>query len=200
MISIRRSTILFLIVMAGALGAIAGGWGTRAVSSERAGAPAPIRPAANDSVRLLQAALPLSSGSFAQVAEMVGPAVVNVNTLTGRGGGGRTPVEEFFGEEFFRRFFGETPEREQQQRSLGSGVIVDPSGIVLTNAHVVERAADIEVVTADGKKHKAKLVGVDRKTDVAVLRLQGSGPYPAAPLGDSDKTKEIGRASCRERV
>jgi serine protease Do len=189
MISIRRSTILFLIVMAGALGAIAGGWGTRAVSSDRSDSPTSLRPAAHDSVRLVQAALPLSTGSFAQVAEMVGPAVVNVNTLTARGGGGRTPVEEFFGEEFFRRFFGETPEREQQQRSLGSGVIVDPSGIVLTNAHVVERAADIEVVTADGKKHKAKLVGVDRKTDVAVLRLQGSGPYPAAPLGDSDKTK-----------
>jgi len=115
--------------------------------------------------------------------------VVNINTLTARGGGGRTPVEEFFGEEFFRRFFGEVPEREQQQRSLGSGVIVDASGIALTNAHVVERATDIEVVSADGKKHKAKLVGVDRKTDLAVLRLQGGGPYPFAPLGDSDKIK-----------
>ncbi|MBI1958604.1 MAG: Do family serine endopeptidase [Candidatus Rokubacteria bacterium] len=60
--------------------------------------------------------------------------------------------------------------------------------MALTNAHVVERATDIEAVTADGKKHKAKLVGVDRRTDLAVLRLQG-GPYPAASLGDSDKIK-----------
>jgi serine protease Do len=189
MISIRRSTILFLLLVAGALGALAGGWGTRAASNEHPAPPPEIRLAANEPARLVRTALPLASGSFAQVAETVGPAVVNINTVTARAGGGRTPVEEFFGEEFFRRFFGETPEREQQQRSLGSGVIVDPSGIALTNAHVVERATDIEVVTADGKKHKAKLVGADRRTDVAVLRLQGSGPYPAAPLGDSDKIK-----------
>jgi serine protease Do len=196
MISMRRSTILFLVVVAGVLGALAGGWGAlgggwgaRATSSERPAVPSQIQPAANAPARLVQAVLPLTTGSFAQVAETVGPAVVNINTLTARGGGGRTPVEEFFGEEFFRRFFGEVPEREQQQRSLGSGVIVDASGIALTNAHVVERATDIEVVSADGKKHKAKLVGVDRKTDLAVLRLQGGGPYPFAPLGDSDKIK-----------
>ncbi len=64
---------------------------------------------------------------------------------------------------------------------------MDPSGIALTNAHVIEHAADIEVITADGKKHKAKVVGVDKRTDLAVLRLQGGGPYPAAALGDSDK-------------
>jgi len=122
------------------------------------------------------------------VAENVAPAVVNVNTVS-RGPAGRTPIEEFFGDEFFRRFFGDVPEREQMQRSLGSGVIVDPSGVVLTNAHVVERASEIEVVTAEGKKHKAKLVGVDRRTDLAVMRLQGGGPYPAATLGNSEKMK-----------
>src|SRR6266851_372353 len=77
----------------------------------------------------------------------------------------------------------------QVAEALGSGVIVDASGIVLTNAHVVERAIDIEVTTADGKKHKAKVVGTDRKTDLAVLKLQGGGPYPAANLGDSDRVK-----------
>jgi serine protease Do len=189
MISIRRSTILFLVVVAGALGALGGGWGARSASSERPAPPSHIQPADNAPARLVRAALPMPSGSFAQVAESVGPAVVNINTLTARGGGGRTPVEEFFGEEFFRRFFGDVPEREQQLRSLGSGVIVDASGIALTNAHVVERATDIEVVTADGKKHKAKLVGVDRRTDLAVLRLQGSGPFPAAPMGDSDRIR-----------
>jgi serine protease Do len=136
---------------------------------------------------VVPAALPVASGSFAQVAEAVGPAVVNINTII-RSGGGRTPVEEFFGDEFFRRFFGD-PERPQQQRSLGSGVIVDPSGIALTNAHVVERATEIELVTAEGKKHKAKIVGVDKRTDLAVLRLQGGGPYPSAVLGDSDKVR-----------
>jgi serine protease Do len=117
----------------------------------------------------------------------VKPAVININTVSRGGFAGRTPFEEFFGEEFFRRFFGDLPERIPQ-RSLGSGVVVDPSGIALTNAHVVERAQEIEVITLDGNKHKAKIVGIDKKTDLAVLRLDdGKGRFPAIRLGDSDK-------------
>src|SRR3989442_9831872 len=126
----------------------------------------------------------------AAVAEAIKPAVININTLS-RGAGlqGRTPFEEFFGEEFFRRFFGELRERIPL-RSLGSGVIVDPKGIALTNAHVVERATDIEVITLDGNKHKAKIVGLDRKTDLAVLRLDdGKGTFRAAKVGDSDRVQ-----------
>src|SRR5215510_8999344 len=185
MISLKRSTMVFLLLMAVVIGAGLGTWGAGAVDLAKPSyppAPAGVQP------RIVPAALPVPSGSFSQVAESVSPAVVNINTVT-RGPVGRTPIEEFFGDEFFRRFFGEAPERERLQRSLGSGVIVDPAGIVLTNAHVVERASEIEVVTADGKKHKAKLVGVDRRTDLAVLNLQGGGPYPAAALGDSDKMK-----------
>jgi serine protease Do len=187
MISIRRRTVLVLVLLAAAVGA-AGGWAASQAQSEKT--PAATAPpfVGGDGARVVPAALPLgASGSFAQVVEAVGPAVVNINTFTR--GGARTPVEEFFGDEIFRRFFGDVPEREQQQRSLGSGVIVDPSGITLTNAHVVERASDIEVVTSDGKKHKAKVVGVDRRTDLAVLRLQGGGPYRAAALGDSDRMR-----------
>jgi len=185
MISLKRSTLVFVLLMAIVVGAGLGTWGAGAV--DLAGPKRPV-PAAGVQATIVPAALPVPSGSFSQVAESVAPAVVNINTVT-RGPGGRTPIEEFFGEEFFRRFFGEIPEREQVQKSLGSGVIVDASGIVLTNAHVVERASEIEVVTADGKKHKAKLVGVDRRTDLAVLKLQGGGPYSAATLGDSDKLK-----------
>ena len=84
-------------------------------------------------------------------------AVASVFSSSAQWPGARTPIEEFFGDELLRRWFGDVPERQMQpQKSLGSGVIVDPSGIVLTNAHVVERATEIEVVTADGKKHKAK--------------------------------------------
>src|SRR5439155_12025885 len=176
-------TLIFLVLMAVVIGAGLGSWGAGAVDLARPKSPLPALQAP-----IVRAALPVPSGSFSQVAELVAPAVVNINTMT-RGPAGRTPIEEFFGEEFFRRFFGEVPEREQVQKSLGSGVIVDPSGIVPTNAHVVERASEIEVVTADGKKHKAKVVGADRRTDLAVLKLQGGGPYPAATLGDSDKLK-----------
>ena len=225
MISIRRRTVLVMLLLSLAVGA-AGGWAVSQAQSDKTPAASAPTFVGSEGARVVPAALPLSSGSFAQVVEAVGPAVVNINTFTR--GSGRTPVEEFFGDEIFRRFFGDVPEREQQQRSLGSGVIVDPSGVTLTNAHVVERATDIEVVTSDGKKHKAKVVGVDRRTDLAVLRLQGGGPYRAAALGDSDrmrvgdwvlaigspfglqqtvtagiisaKGRSIGRASCRERV
>jgi len=186
MILLKRSTIVFAVLIALVVGAGLGTWGAGAVdlaTPTRAPLPGGLQGP------IVPAALPLPSGSFAQVAETVAPAVVNINTVT-RGTVGRTPVEEFFGDEFFRRFFGEIPENQRVQRSLGSGVIVDPSGIVLTNAHVVERATEIEVVTAEGKKHKAKVAGVDKRTDLAVLRLQGTGaPYPAATLGNSDQMK-----------
>jgi serine protease Do len=187
MIAVRRSTLAFLLLIAAGLGVGLGAWGAGAADPGRPPAPAVVQSTAAP-LPVVPAAVPLPAGSLAQVAESVAPAVVNINTVT-RGSLGRTPVEEFFGEEFFRRFFGEAPEREQQQRSLGSGVIVDSSGVVLTNAHVIERASDIEVVLQDGKKHKARVVGVDRRTDLAVLRLQDSGPYPAVRLGDSDRAK-----------
>jgi serine protease Do len=190
MISVKRSTLAFVVLVTLVVGAGLGTWGAGAVDQVKpaTSGSVPVGPLSSGTQpRIVPAALPIPSGSFAQVAENVGPAVVNINTVTRVSG--RTPVEEFFGDEFFRRFFGDAPERQQVQRSLGSGVIVDSSGIVLTNAHVVERATDIEVGTADGKKHKAKLAGVDRKTDLAVLKLQGSGPYPAANLGDSDSVK-----------
>ena len=184
MISLKRSTLAIMLVIAVALGAGAGSWTAGAADAPTRKSPPPA--AAPGGPRLIPAALP-ATGSFAQVADVVSPAVVNINTVTR--GGARTPIEEFFGEEFFRRFFGDAPEREQQQRSLGSGIIVDPSGIVLTNAHVVERATEAEVLTSDGKKHKAKIVGMDRRTDLAVLRLQGGGPFPSAALGDSDRVR-----------
>ena len=190
MISVKRSTLAFIVLVTLVVGAGLGTWGAGAVDQGKPSGPGALPLGSLPSgtqPRLIPAALPIPSGSFAQVAESVGPAVVNINTVTRVSG--RTPVEEFFGDEFFKRFFGDAPERQQVQRSLGSGVIVDPSGIVLTNAHVVERATEIEVSTADGKKHKAKLAGVDKKTDLAVLKLQGGGPYPAATLGDSDAVR-----------
>jgi serine protease Do len=180
MVQLRRRTLGLGLVVAVLVGAGLGAWGAGR-SSPAAGTPV-VAP-----VTILPVAAPESSSTFRQVAAAVGPAVININTVTvvrGPQGGGRTPMEEFFGEEFFRRFFGGP--RERTQRSLGSGVIVDASGIALTNAHVVEGASEIEIVTADGKKHKAKVLGADAKSDLAVLRILGGGTYPAARLGDSD--------------
>jgi serine protease Do len=180
MLQLRRRTVSALLVAAALAGAGLGAWG-----ATRAGQP-PGRGAAA-SAPIIRVAMPESSNTFRQVAATVGPAVVNINTVTvvrNPFAGQRTPMEEFFGEEFFRRFFGGP--REFTQKSLGSGVVVDGSGIALTNAHVVENASEIEVLTADGKKHKAKVVGADPRSDLAVLRLQGGGSFPAARLGDSE--------------
>src|SRR5262245_60175734 len=183
MVQLRRRTLGLLLLVAALVG---GGLGAYGVT----GFAQPPAPAAGVAAPLVRVAAPESSNTFRQVAAAVGPAVLNINTVTvvrGPATGPRSPMEEFFGEEFFRRFF--SGPREYTQRSLGSGVIVDPSGIALTNAHVVEGATEIEVVTAEGKKHKAKILGADAKSDLAVLRLQDSGPFPAARLGDSDQVQ-----------
>jgi serine protease Do len=185
MIQLRRSAFLTSLVVAVlvgiALGALGVGRAEQRQARQLTAVEAPILPVQ----------MPLTTGTFSRVAEAIKPAVINVTTVGrsggGPGGSGRTPFEEFFGEEFFRRFFGDLPER-MPQRSLGSGVIVDASGIALTNAHVVENATNIEIVTLDGSKHKAKVIGLDKKTDLAVLKLDdGKGTFPHARLGDSDR-------------
>jgi serine protease Do len=181
----QLSKRMFLGVIAGALlmGAGLGAY-TAGRAESRRGAPAVV---SQVQAPLLPVQMPLTTGTFAKVADAIKPAVININTLGRSSGPGRTPFEEYFGEEFFRRFFGDAPERIPQ-RSLGSGVIVDASGIALTNAHVVENARDIEVVTLDGNKHKAKVIGLDKKTDLAVLKLDdGKGTFNYARLGDSDR-------------
>ncbi len=95
-----------------------------------------------------------------------------------------------FFEWFFGRQFPRTPPREYVERSLGSGVIVKKDGIVLTNNHVVEGATEIEVVLADKRSFRAKVVGTDDKTDLAVLRLQGDvSSLEPLPIGDSDSLR-----------
>ena len=181
---IKRRTFSGALILALITGIAVGAFATSRGRLVRAPI-APLPPMVQAPIIPVQ--MPLTTGTFAKVAEVIKPAVININTLSRGGAGGRTPFEEFFGEEFFRRFFGDVPERIPQ-RSLGSGVIIDPSGVALTNAHVVEKATEIEVITLDGDKHKAKVVGIDKKTDLAVLKLDdGKGKFAYARVGDSDK-------------
>jgi serine protease Do len=154
----------------------------------RAQAPAP------DATRVLEAL----ETAFVTVAARVMPAVVNVTVKSKRGPASSEAPErpdteerfkEFFGPDFFDRFFRKRTPREEG-RASGSGVIIDARGYILTNAHVVENAAEIEVGLSDDRKFKATLVGRDSKTDLAVLRVEApTGSLPVAELGDSDRLR-----------
>jgi serine protease DegQ len=121
--------------------------------------------AGSRSVPVLQAAPSPVPGSFRAAAGRAMPAVVNV--LTSKALPQSHPALK---DPFFKRFFGDKPP-EEQLASLGSGVIVSADGYILTNYHVVEAADEIEVGLADGRKAKAKIVGTDPETDLAVIRI-----------------------------
>jgi serine protease Do len=125
---------------------------------------------------------------FVEVAERLKPSVVNISTTQKVQHSRRQidpffrgPLREFFGEEFFERFF--------ERRSLGSGVIVDAKGTILTNNHVVEQADEIQVMLVDERTFQAKVIGTDPKTDLAVIRIEGAKDLKPAPLGNSTKIR-----------
>ncbi len=126
---------------------------------------------------------------FSALVEAVAPAVVNIGTTQAvktRSFEG-SPGDESM-QEFFRRFGIPTPQERAPARSVGSGFILSPDGYVLTNAHVVADAAEVTVRLIDKREFKAKVVGVDRRTDVALLKIDGSG-LPSVRLGDASKIK-----------
>jgi serine protease Do len=137
----------------------------------------------------LAAAAQVVLPDFAELAERQGPAVVNVSTTsTARGQQALPPGAEedpFF--DFFRRF-GPPQPREYEARSLGSGFIISNDGYILTNAHVVDAADEITVRLTDKREFKAKVVGVDKRTDVAVLKID-AGSLPVVAIGDPSKLR-----------
>ncbi|MFZ2069400.1 MAG: Do family serine endopeptidase [Xanthobacteraceae bacterium] len=120
--------------------------------------------------------------SFAPIVQRVAPAVVNVYA---------THVVEnqnpFMADPFFRQFFGGVP-RRQVERSLGSGVIVDPAGLIVTNFHVIRGASQVKVALSDKREFDADIVLRDQRSDLAVLRIKGAHErFPTLEFGDSDK-------------
>ncbi len=130
---------------------------------------------------------------FVKIAERTTPAVVNISTtrvIKGRQGApnpfSNDPFfERFFGDEFSRQF--DVPKTRREQ-SLGSGVIVDPAGYIVTNNHVVAQADEIKVLLSDKREFVGKVVGTDPKTDVAVVKINATG-LPTIPWGDSTQLK-----------
>ena len=156
------------------------------------------------------------SGEFSQIAKQLGPTVVNINTESTiknphrrRGGQQQGPDDDENGggagpggmDDFFNRFFGGQGgpngpggDASIRERSLGSGVIVDPKGYIVTNRHVVEKADRIRVRLQDdppGVQHDAKVIGEDQETDLAVIKIEMSRAVPTAKMGNSD-SMEVG--------
>jgi Do/DeqQ family serine protease len=129
--------------------------------------------------------------SFAPVVKRAAPAVVNVYGARTE----RRPRQQAM-DEFFRRFFGEDfqgapggpggAQRERVQRSLGSGVIVDPSGLIVTNHHVIEGMDEVRIALADRREFEAEIVLRDPRTDLAILKLKGGTGVPSLEFGDSE--------------
>ncbi|MDA0961744.1 MAG: trypsin-like peptidase domain-containing protein, partial [Proteobacteria bacterium] len=132
--------------------------------------------------------------SLAPLAEKVSPSVVNITTSTmveGRTGPqGIVPEGSPF-EDFFREFQDRNGEGQRPRRSsaLGSGFVISEDGFVVTNNHVIEGADEILIEFFDGKELKAKVVGTDPNTDIALLKVEADGPLPFVPFGNSDTAR-----------
>jgi len=159
---------------------------TRA-AADRPASPAAIAPAA--------AGMPVGvpGFNFVKIAEEEKKFVVNIHTTKSfrsrlrqlpPGMRGRTPFGDE--EDFFNRFFGQLPDHDIKQQSLGSGFIVDKEGYILTNNHVVDGADDIRVSLLDGRSYDGEVKGRDPKTDIALIRIKPENGLPVATLGDSD--------------
>jgi len=145
---------------------------------------------------------------FTDLVDQVGPSVVNIRTVekvAQRGGGNGEMDEEM--QEFFRRFFGQPipgaprqgprpnkpqqpqlPQEEERPRGVGSGFILTADGYVMTNAHVVEDASEVMVTLPDKREFKARIIGADKRSDVAVVKIEATG-LPAVKVGDISRLR-----------
>lgn len=188
-------------ILAGAMVLLLGmaGWGVARASQKF------FTPGVHISMNLADPAEGPSRAGFAPVVKAVLPDVVNISTSKVVKAPAQNQFDmpdemppffqQFFGQQFGpNRQFGPNSDnrsmkpRDQREDSLGSGVMVSPDGYILTNNHVIDGATDVRVTLADKRQLKAKVVGADPKTDIAVLKVEGSG-FPAITIGDSSKVQ-----------
>ena len=128
-------------------------------------------------------------GSLAEAAKVSSPAVVNIFTSKATKKKPSKKGAPHQNEPWFQFFFGDQAPNEEPSSSLGSGVIVSPQGIILTNHHVIEGADEIEVAFADGRKRNAKLIGSDPETDIAVLKIDATDLPSPITLGKMESVQ-----------
>ncbi|MBI4745677.1 MAG: DegQ family serine endoprotease [Deltaproteobacteria bacterium] len=140
--------------------------------------------------------------SFSRLVKALKPAVVNISTtqvikqrwskgMPGQPGHEQDPFRDFFGDDFFDKFFGDIPQKDLKRKSLGSGFIISKDGYILTNTHVIENATEIKVSLSDEKVYEAEVVGRDPKTDIALIKIKANGDLSAVSLGNSEEL-EVG--------
>lgn len=164
------------------------------IASTRAAVEASTTPAMNGVAPVAAGAAQHALPDFTLLVDQQGPAVVNISTVqsVARGGSAQLPVQPgdpFY--EFFRRFQQpQQPQQPQERQStgVGSGFIVSTDGYVLTNAHVVANATEVTVKLTDKREFKARVVGLDKRTDVALLKVDANG-LPAVRIGNPEKLR-----------
>jgi len=193
--TIRRIRVaaLLLIVLASANVGFAGAFELFGSSGENSSGEAEGAKATADGPLWEELEAPVSMKptgvpeSFADLAEQVSPAVVNIRIVVSRGGRSSIPPQ-------FREFHGfpfDLPNHDFPFRSWGEGTgfVISKSGYIVTNAHVVDGADEIEVILLGGKKLRAEIVGLDEKVDIALLKVEPEEPLQAIPLGDSSAVR-----------
>ena len=200
--TIGATAAVLALVGVGAFQQIEAPWAEQLRATTALTSPAHAAPAQVDS-----SGIPVNAGSnvIADVVDRVGPAVVTVHVTQKADASPMDGMPAPF-EEFFRRFFEGDPRfqgeprdqarpqprpRQETRRiqALGSGFIIDKSGRIVTNNHVVEDADEITVELSDGRKLKAELVGRDEKTDLALIKVDAKGDLPTVAFGDSDAAR-----------
>lgn len=200
-----RSTFAFSALVLALTGCLQEG-GAISPSHAANGAPASVTPPPQAAPAVAAPASRYGLPDFSALVEQVGPAVVNISVTQkiSRGGGATSGEDPFAGDPFYdflRRFGVPVPgmpggggngggnrSPEQIQQGVGSGFIVSADGYVLTNAHVVDGASEVTVRLTDKREFKAKVVGADKRTDVALLKIDASG-LPFVKTGDAERTK-----------
>ena len=146
--------------------------------------PPPLAPAPSPAVEALQGSLDLRT-AIIQVAQQTIPAVVHIEVTERQTV--PSPFLPFENDPFFRFFFPDIPrEQKRELKGIGTGILVDVRGHILTNNHVAGGATKIQVLLADGRTYPGKLVGADPKTDLAVIQIEAKEPLPYVTFGDSD--------------
>ncbi|HWF48945.1 MAG TPA: DegQ family serine endoprotease [Bryobacteraceae bacterium] len=182
----RRSTAILTLLAA----SIGGGLVAAIAVATHSGTPvyvtakADTSPAANKVMSL--------SNSFSDVIEKATPSIVHIESTQIIKASQQQGENPFMNDPFFRQFFGGNGQmqrpRDQRESGIGSGVIVSPDGYILTNNHVVAKAATVTVTLLDKREFKAKVIGTDPQTDVAVIKINADNLHPL-PLGNSDAAR-----------